>query len=334
MASPPMAIRFHCPNGHALAVEDNLAGKRGGCPKCGAVVRVPDASTASKNNAGKAAPLQGGPVDHPAQGVAAEGRQAEGDISKPAQGPVDATPPVKQPGAKPAAQQTDQQPTQPIARPTAKAVAKAKPVAQPVVQPPTAGPADAAWHLRTAGGQQYGPASSEDFRRWIAERRVTADAFVWREGWPDWRRAADAAGELPAPLAAARPPIPPSAALAPAPVGVAGSPLSVGNDRGTPSAATRYAQKRRHARRMRLLAATVLLVLTVTLAAVLAVIMLNPPATEEDDPLAGGRADNPPAAQEPPEAEPDPQPDDGGDDAANAGQDQGGPMQAMRDEMP
>jgi len=36
-----MAIRLHCPNGHAVRVNDEFAGKIGLCPKCRAKVQVP-----------------------------------------------------------------------------------------------------------------------------------------------------------------------------------------------------------------------------------------------------------------------------------------------------
>jgi hypothetical protein len=38
-----MGIRFSCPNGHKLNVKDNLAGKRGICPACGARFVIPAA---------------------------------------------------------------------------------------------------------------------------------------------------------------------------------------------------------------------------------------------------------------------------------------------------
>jgi RNA polymerase subunit RPABC4/transcription elongation factor Spt4 len=37
-----MSIRVVCPNGHALKVEDSLAGKTGLCPVCKTRVRVPE----------------------------------------------------------------------------------------------------------------------------------------------------------------------------------------------------------------------------------------------------------------------------------------------------
>jgi len=43
-----MILRLVCPNGHRLATGDNLAGKRGKCPKCGAAFVVPKASPANQ----------------------------------------------------------------------------------------------------------------------------------------------------------------------------------------------------------------------------------------------------------------------------------------------
>jgi hypothetical protein len=41
-----MPITFNCPQGHRLTCPDELAGKPGKCPKCGVVVRVPQATAA------------------------------------------------------------------------------------------------------------------------------------------------------------------------------------------------------------------------------------------------------------------------------------------------
>jgi len=44
-----MSITFQCTNGHKLSCPDNLAGKPGKCPKCGAVFRVPELPPAAPN---------------------------------------------------------------------------------------------------------------------------------------------------------------------------------------------------------------------------------------------------------------------------------------------
>jgi len=36
-------------------------------------------------------------------------------------------------------------------------------------------------------GQQYGPASAEDIRRWIADKRVNAQTLVQMEGAQEWK---------------------------------------------------------------------------------------------------------------------------------------------------
>jgi hypothetical protein len=41
-----MALEFNCPNGHRVVCPEDRAGTEGRCPKCGATVRIPAASTA------------------------------------------------------------------------------------------------------------------------------------------------------------------------------------------------------------------------------------------------------------------------------------------------
>jgi len=47
------------------------------------------------------------------------------------------------------------------------------------------------WYLRPPSGGQYGPATADILRNWIAEGRVSADTLVWREGWRDWQEASE-----------------------------------------------------------------------------------------------------------------------------------------------
>ena len=54
----------------------------------------------------------------------------------------------------------------------------------------------AQWYVRPPAGGQYGPASGEVLRSWIAENRVTASTLIWRDGWPQWRSARDTLHEL------------------------------------------------------------------------------------------------------------------------------------------
>lgn len=41
-----MPITFHCPNGHRVSCPDDQAGKAGKCPRCGAVIRIPQPGSA------------------------------------------------------------------------------------------------------------------------------------------------------------------------------------------------------------------------------------------------------------------------------------------------
>lgn len=67
----------------------------------------------------------------------------------------------------------------------------------PGANPPPAAPSPpAAWYIRPAGGGQFGPASDELFAQWIAEGRVSADSWVWRNGWTDWRASVEALREF------------------------------------------------------------------------------------------------------------------------------------------
>jgi ribosomal protein L37AE/L43A len=54
----------------------------------------------------------------------------------------------------------------------------------------------AQWFVRPPAGGQYGPASGETIRTWIAENRVTGSTLIWRDGWPHWRAARDSLPEL------------------------------------------------------------------------------------------------------------------------------------------
>ncbi|HEV3339819.1 MAG TPA: hypothetical protein VG125_05665 [Pirellulales bacterium] len=65
-----MPITFNCPQGHRLTCPDELAGKPGKCPKCGVVLRVPQASTVV---AAAAVPRQSTADDEPASQLESAG---------------------------------------------------------------------------------------------------------------------------------------------------------------------------------------------------------------------------------------------------------------------
>ena len=62
---------------------------------------------------------------------------------------------------------------------------------------------DARWFVRPPSGGQYGPATTPMLVDWIAERRITADSFLWREGMESWLSAVEVIPERfgPVPIA-------------------------------------------------------------------------------------------------------------------------------------
>ena len=52
------------------------------------------------------------------------------------------------------------------------------------------------WYVRPPSGGQFGPASTEIMRSWLAEGRISTQTLVWREGWRDWQLAADVFPQL------------------------------------------------------------------------------------------------------------------------------------------
>ena len=65
-----MGIKFLCPSGHKLHVKNFLAGKKAICPRCGARVTVPDASSGDDDGNETAS------VDITASGIVAAGQEA------------------------------------------------------------------------------------------------------------------------------------------------------------------------------------------------------------------------------------------------------------------
>ncbi len=73
----------------------------------------------------------------------------------------------------------------------------------PGATPPAAAAVDplieagaAVWYVRPAAGGQYGPAGPDVMRQWLAENRIAGDSLVWREGWRDWKTAAEVFPQL------------------------------------------------------------------------------------------------------------------------------------------
>jgi len=171
-----MGIRFYCPNGHKLHVKAFQAGHRGVCPHCGAKVQIPYESTRPSSREEKAGSPQ-------------VGEETELQIEPTPQPPDMASGPgTPQPGVIPTVR-----PLGPTEAGYNQAPSAVPPSSPPMVTPIAPDPLDEApeaiWYVRTPGEDQFGPASAEIMRSWLAEERIGPDYHVWREGWRDWLEA-------------------------------------------------------------------------------------------------------------------------------------------------
>lgn len=207
-----MGIRFSCHMcNQPLHVKDFQAGKRGRCPKCQGSFRVPakdaDFSLAVEESAALAMPakLTAKPTAEPNSNATAK-PTAKPTAEPTAKHTANATPkPTTKARAKPAAasqapakvdlSKTGQHAAAPqtATGKTATGISTdTKPLASPPANEPVAMPAsllpllDARWFVRPPGGNQYGPATTQMLLDWIAEKRVTADALLWRDGLDTW----------------------------------------------------------------------------------------------------------------------------------------------------
>ncbi|MFO1062396.1 MAG: DUF4339 domain-containing protein [Pirellulales bacterium] len=218
-----MGIRFRC---HHCEAEMNLknfqAGKRGRCPECSGRFRVPNQST------DYSLPLEDGEDAVAVEELRAIGALSQSSASsvtakqpaakptvrevlKPEPGPVL---PAEKLGArrrevtsssqaKPASRESK---VESSARPVAAVVSAAGDVASsngaaPSIASSASNAADfplpaavaesplSVWYVRPATGGQFGPADGKVFVQWLSDGRVAPEAYVWRDGWPDWQPA-------------------------------------------------------------------------------------------------------------------------------------------------
>ena len=164
-----MGIRFSCHLcNHPLHVKDYQASKRGKCPKCQGAFRVPpkdaDFSLAIDESASSIQPTNLGKPLAPSDSkiVAATAKPKAATEPKPQVQARAKNPPASTP--KPA--------------PEANGHPSMPPSLLPLI--------DSRWYVRPPSGGQYGPATTQMLMDWIAEKRVTADALLWREGLDSW----------------------------------------------------------------------------------------------------------------------------------------------------
>lgn len=153
-----MGIRFLCPNGHQLNVKTFLAGKRAICPKCGVKLIVPKESSAADQTS-----------------------SVEGEIEMAMAETSEAPPEAEGPPSQPIPTQVA---SQPLGADRASADASPAPRLDILEEAP-----NAVWYVAPKDADQLGPIDPQAVRGWIVEGRIAADSLVWRQDWPDWRRA-------------------------------------------------------------------------------------------------------------------------------------------------
>jgi len=171
-----MGIRFAC---HVcqkpLNIKIELAGKRGFCPQCTARFRIPQSDTAFSI-----------PIDD-AKELALE--ENVGDFDFDSDEDAIASPPSG------SAAGIDSPPSVNPASITTNLVANAT-AQRRTGTPSLLDDLTATWYVRPPSGGQYGPATGEMLRAWISEARVIPTSLIWRDGWPQWRSAAEALAEF------------------------------------------------------------------------------------------------------------------------------------------
>jgi hypothetical protein len=210
-----MGVRFYCPNGHKLNVKEFQAGKRGICPFCGAKFLIPIHSTRKSSKEERAALkalATGSSNKH-------EDRESVGlDRSNPTQESPSQTLPAttalralldslktndsfSSQSANPSSKDVDfgtKQGSSGSAQSSAGGSSSGAWAASTSgrMPDPFATVANVVWYVRPPTGGQFGPATANIVRHWLAEGRITPDSLVWREGWRDWQQASNVFPQL------------------------------------------------------------------------------------------------------------------------------------------
>jgi hypothetical protein len=152
-----MGIRFLCPACEKkIHVKDHQAGLRGFCPKCGARVDIPLHSTL-------------------------ESKKRKGtDLGK-----------MRRPGVPPGA--AGDQTLLSLLPPSGRLLST---TATPPVDPLGEFP-NYQWYVVPQGATEpFGPADGRLIGQWMQEGRIAARSMVWRQDWPEWRKAGNVWSQL------------------------------------------------------------------------------------------------------------------------------------------
>ncbi len=194
-----MGILFCCPNcERPLNIKAHLAGRKGKCPSCQCRIVVPESSQIAVSNFEQLVQTHefaGANVSHLletnssspelARGAVASGQAADLLPLDEAQLEQASIPSAK------IGEDVDFHAEGPIP-----AVGPSQAISSPIESDPLHEAPNCKWYVRPPSGGQFGPADADLMEKWIDEGRVTGDSFVWREGWEDWKIAADIFTEL------------------------------------------------------------------------------------------------------------------------------------------
>ena len=199
-----MGIHFVCHHcSYALHVKDFQAGKRGKCPNCKGSFRIPanDSSYSSAledssensavtnvRNAFEQANKTAGVTQDPSSSDSVAIAIEQNTVAKKAV-PAESNK-TKATSSKTGVTKSVETSTKAATAPQESAVeSPSMPAALSEVS-------DAKWFVRPPSGGQFGPAPSQLLLAWIAESRVTAESYLWREGFADWQLASELVPEL------------------------------------------------------------------------------------------------------------------------------------------
>jgi len=199
-----MGIRFYCPNGCKLHVKAFQAGKRGICPHCGCSVDIPLQSTrVSSKRKPRTSTSENKPEaqEHLAEQAAGRPSRPRGLAGTEARetGPTGPAAnllemPFPSPGPLPGPAHGDRElvkPVEPVSPTTPPPLKSGASPSSRRPDDPFAQSPHAIWYVCPPSGGQYGPAANEVMRTWLAEGRVPPESKVWRDGWSEWKTAAE-----------------------------------------------------------------------------------------------------------------------------------------------
>jgi hypothetical protein len=217
-----MGIKFYCPSGHRLHVKESLAGRRGVCPHCGekVIIPVPQAAQDTSTHRASSNSDNGSAASPAAEGEDARSQDAPAHTAgSPAEKSPEPAPTQPQsvrlawsqdqiamsddvtpaPGRKrepdafaaPASAGDAVAPLEPSTASTAHGEDAAAATREAAWLAPLEEAPAARWYVRLSGGERFGPATADVMADWLRDGRVPKDAWLWREGWPDWKPAGD-----------------------------------------------------------------------------------------------------------------------------------------------